>query len=66
MLKFISLAFSWTRKPRHPNLSIEPEVEDAIVASHSHGNVRVQAGMFDTKDEVDAEYGRIRGTKFAV
>jgi hypothetical protein len=66
MFKFISRAFGWTRKPRHPNVSIEPEVEDAIVASRSHGNVRVQAGMFDTKEDIDAEYECVRRTKFAV
>jgi hypothetical protein len=66
MFRFISIAFGWTKKPQHPHVSIEPEVEDAIVASHSHGNVRVQAGMFDTKADIDAEYASIRGTKYAV
>ena len=66
MLRFISLAFERIRKPRHPHLIIKPEVEDAIVASRSHGSVRVQAAMFDTKADIDEEFNRIRGTRFAV
>lgn len=66
MRKFISRAFGRTHKPRHPQLSIEPGVEDRIVASRAHGSVRVQNGMFDTKADIDAEYERVRGTKFAV
>lgn len=66
MFRFISLAFARIKKPRHPDLSMEPGLEDAIVAAHSHGSVRVQAGMFDTKADVEAEYDRLRGTKFSL
>ena len=64
MLKAIAIAFGRTPKPRRPELSIDPETVRAVVAERSHGNVRLQAGMFYTKDDVDAEYELVRGTEF--
>lgn len=65
MLKRIARAFKMVKAPRNPTLSIDPEVGRRIVASRSHGNVRLQAGLFYTKSDVDAEYERLRGTEFA-
>ena len=64
MLKFISLAFGRTRMPKAPQLSIDPDIARAIVAAHSHGNVRLQSGRYYTKADVDAEFEKVRGTEF--
>ncbi|MET3761086.1 hypothetical protein [Sphingomonas sp. UYEF23] len=64
MFKFVSLAFGQTPKPAYPNLSIEPETQRAIVAAHSHGNVRLQAGRFYTREDVDAEFETLGDAEF--
>jgi len=66
MLKFISLAFGRVPKPREPQVSIDPQVARNIVATHSHGNVRLQDGRYYTKADVDAEYKKIRDVQLAL
>ena len=65
MFKLIALAFGHTPVPKYPDLSIDPDAMRAIVASHSHGNVRLQAGRFYTSEDVEAEYKDVRDAEYA-
>jgi hypothetical protein len=65
MFKMIALAFGRTPAPKYPDLSIDPDAMRAIVASRSHGNVRLQAGRFYTAEDVDAEYKGVRDAEYA-
>lgn len=45
------------------------EREDAllreVVAGHSHGNLYLQMGLFDTKEDIDEQYDRVAKINFA-
>ena len=66
LVELIKLAFSKTTVPEELHQDILPETIRGIVSGRSHGNVRLQEGLFYTKEDVDEQYERARSYKFAV
>jgi hypothetical protein len=61
ILNMIRLAFSAPQKiKRRSDLHLR-----RIVASRSHGNLRLQRGEFYTQADVDAKYDRYKFTRFS-
>lgn len=65
MINQIALLFSSPQIPRHV-----AEREDAIlrevVAGHSHGNIFLQIGLFDTEEELDAQFEQVAKIDFTL
>ena len=64
MFKFITRALSKPVAPCAPNAPYDPDTIRGIVGARSHGNVRLQKGLFYTKKDVDEQYARVRGINF--
>ncbi len=64
MLQFITRALSKPAKPSAPHDASDPQTIRGIVSARSHGNVRLQNGLFYTKKDVDDQYERLRGVNF--
>ena len=65
MLNFFSLLFARPETPSEPHNGFCEGAVRKIVSAHSHGNVRLQKGLYYTQQDVDARYARLRGTVFA-
>lgn len=65
-LKSIANAFRAPARPKLADAVIAPDVARAIVASRSHGNVRLQDGRFYTKTDIDAEFEALRGVDLTI
>jgi hypothetical protein len=59
--KSIANAFRAPQVPKNADASIDPGVLRTMVASRSHGNVRLQDGRFYTHSDLDAEFEALRG-----
>ena len=64
MWNFITRALSKPVQPRTPDADFDPLTIRGIVSARSHGNVRLQNGLFYTKKDVDEKYERLRGVNF--
>lgn len=65
LIELIKLAFEQPTMPDEPHKDILPDTIRGIVSARSHGNVRLQEGLFYTKDDVDEQYQRVRKYDFA-
>lgn len=66
MFQFLHLAFGAPAKLAHPDRVIDPAITRKIVAARSHGNVRLQAGLYFTKEDVDAKFSALKGVEITV
>lgn len=61
---FFTLLFSAPSVPKD-KVGRAHERMHRLVASRSHGNIRLQSGEFYTKRDVDVKYDRYKNVRFA-
>jgi hypothetical protein len=64
VLKLISDALLGRIARPTPSDAYDPDAIRRIVSSRSHGNVRLQRGLFYTQKEVDEKFARLRSINF--
>jgi len=65
LIELIKLVLSKPALLEESHQDILPEAIRGIVSARSHGNVRLQEGLFYTKDDVDEQFERVRKFDFA-
>ena len=63
ILEAIKLAFSGPTMPRHSK-EAERETDRRIVSRLATGNVRLQMGLFSTREEIDEERKKVKSYNF--
>jgi hypothetical protein len=64
IFRYLKFVFSAPRVPSsHPQEA--KERMRALVASRSHGNIRIQMGSFYTKEDVDSKFEQFKDVRFA-
>lgn len=63
LLEKIKLAFTGVPAKRNDSIKSRDRLKQAV-ASRSHGSIRLQLGLFYTKEEAERRYERAKSIRF--
>lgn len=63
LIETVKLAFTGVPSPKRDAAKSRARLKQAV-ASRSHGSIRLQLGLFYTKEEAERRYERARAIKF--
>lgn len=61
----IKVAFQMQPAPKLEGNEVRDQIDRVVVGARSHGNMRLQHGLFYTQRNLDAQYDRVRKLDFS-